>query len=443
MVHVYFTANCLCILAVAIISSVYAQTEYERYVVMLKKDVTQKQAIAHIARVQALPSVSRMSTDGNKIDGAIKHYSLLHIYTLQANDNVISFIKQQQEVLMVEKDSEVTLTPFGTSKQPICWATDNPGCPDPPVENHTEAARVKMLRFSIFSEGLVIRPQVGRNLARISHTEISGSLTEQYIYNSHNLAIPTVYIFDSGVNVNHQEFRGRVSHGPVFARDPLRGPVDENGHGTRMMGIAIGRSVGVTPAARGVSIRVYNKDNVKGYSTDYIAAMEYVAQQPGENNMKVISISGGGYEESPLLSAAINALIDLGIHIVTAAGNTNSDTEGMFPCEIERVTCVGAVDEDDRKWANSNHGVHVDIVAPGTHIFSSTIGANDNTYNFSDGTSSAAAHVTGVIAYMLSLYGPLSPVEVREKLFEWAKVVPEGFESSPRARILNNGNGVW
>ena len=107
----------------------------------------------------------------------------------------------------------------------------------------------------------------------------------------------------------------------------------------------------------------------------------------------------------------------------------------------------GAVKLDKERASYSNHGPNLDIVAPGGNLRNDQ--NNDNNadgvlqetlrlvilessdtnpewnYAFHSGTSLAAPHVTGVIALLLSQNPGLTPLEVREILFNTAEDLGE------------------
>ena len=86
--------------------------------------------------------------------------------------------------------------------------------------------------------------------------------------------------------------------------------------------------------------------------------------------------------------------------VIFAAGN-----EGIpngAPAEYEGVIAVGAVTPTGAKASFSNYGEWVDICAPGTSILSTIPG---NQYDYSQGTSMACPHVSGVAALIVSEFG--------------------------------------
>lgn len=86
--------------------------------------------------------------------------------------------------------------------------------------------------------------------------------------------------------------------------------------------------------------------------------------------------------------------------VIFAAGN-----EGIpngAPAEYDGVIAVGAVTPDGSRASFSNYGPWVDICAPGTSILSTIPG---NQYDYSQGTSMACPHVSGVAALIVSYFG--------------------------------------
>jgi subtilisin family serine protease len=101
--------------------------------------------------------------------------------------------------------------------------------------------------------------------------------------------------------------------------------------------------------------------------------------------------------------------------VIFAAGNKNTwDAYYGYPGSYDKVIAVGATDHKDVKSQFSNYGTWVDIFAPGTDVFSTTIAGYQN---FS-GTSMACPHVSGVAALVISnLQRPgLKPNEVWNRL---------------------------
>ncbi|HYB12955.1 MAG TPA: S8 family serine peptidase [Myxococcota bacterium] len=100
----------------------------------------------------------------------------------------------------------------------------------------------------------------------------------------------------------------------------------------------------------------------------------------------------------PVLERAMDRLRQLGILVVAAAGNEGTD-HPRYPAGYSSVIGVGALDEHGRRWARSNYGASVSLLAPGVEVLSTLPG---DRFAFADGTSLAAAHVTGLLAVLLA-----------------------------------------
>jgi subtilisin family serine protease len=86
-------------------------------------------------------------------------------------------------------------------------------------------------------------------------------------------------------------------------------------------------------------------------------------------NGTVANMSLGGSTSSSVNSAAA-AMIQAGVFLAVAAGNSNTDASTFSPASEPTVCTVGATDINDVRASYSNYGSVVDIFAPGTNILS-------------------------------------------------------------------------
>ncbi|CAE6468220.1 unnamed protein product [Rhizoctonia solani] len=221
-----------------------------------------------------------------------------------------------------------------------------------------------------------------------------------------------VYILDSGVYSNHTDFANRVEQSPVFARYTTTG--DIFGHGTHVAGIAAGTRFGVAKQARIIDVKVIT-DTGRGFASDIIAGLGWAvahANSTGRSSVFNLSLGGG---TSTALDDAVMAVVNAGIHTVVAAGNANVDASEWSPARVPGVIAVGNVDINGVRSETSNYGSPVTVFAPGVNITSA--GINGPTSSRVDsGTSMAAPHVAGLVAYLIGLEGPHTPSEIKTRV---------------------------
>ncbi|EOO01749.1 putative serine protease protein [Phaeoacremonium minimum UCRPA7] len=115
-----------------------------------------------------------------------------------------------------------------------------------------------------------------------------------------------------------------------------------------------------------------------------------------------------GGSSSTSINSAARSMISAGVFLAVAAGNNNANAANYSPASESTVCTVGATDSNDARASFSNYGSVVDIFAPGVDILSSWIGSTTATNTIS-GTSMATPHITGLGAYLLTLFGAKTP----------------------------------
>lgn len=122
--------------------------------------------------------------------------------------------------------------------------------------------------------------------------------------------------------------------------------------------------------------------------------------------------------------------------VVFAAGNQNSPTADYPASFSPDILVVGSSDSSNRRSSFSSYGTCVDVVAPGTDIWSTL--PNNSTGNMS-GTSMAAPHVAGLAALILSVNPDLTGTEVVNIIERTAQKVGNYSYST----TSNRSNGTW
>jgi len=213
------------------------------------------------------------------------------------------------------------------------------------------------------------------------------------------------YVIDTGINIAHVDFNGRATWLKNFAGDGVDS--DCNGHGTHVAGTIGGTTYGVAKKTSLFAVKVLDCQGSGSYGA-IISGIEYVQEQyKASKRPSVANLSlGGGV--SNLLNNAVTALINAGVNVVVAAGNSNRDACKFSPASAPSAITVGATEltnellkQADARASYSNYGTCVDIFAPGSTITSDWIGS-DTAIRTISGTSMASPHVAGAVAQYLT-----------------------------------------
>ncbi|KAL1914237.1 uncharacterized protein VTP21DRAFT_9077 [Calcarisporiella thermophila] len=234
-------------------------------------------------------------------------------------------------------------------------------------------------------------------LARISHREkLNTNTQDKFIYDVNGGQGVTAYVIDTGILTNHPEFEGRARWGATFADD---GDEDGNGHGTHVAGTIGSKTYGVAKKVKLVAVKVLGSDGT-GYNSDIIAGINWAANDQKKNpkNKSVANLSLGG-TASDAVDNAVKGAVAAGLHVVVAAGNSNSDACKFSPARESTSITVGGSDINDAKYKSGNYGKCVDIIAPAVNVLSTW---NDGKTKAITGTSMATPHVAGIIAQFLT-----------------------------------------
>jgi subtilisin family serine protease len=241
-------------------------------------------------------------------------------------------------------------------------------------------------------------------------------LDQSYTYTASGAGV-NAYILDSGINLNHVDLVGHSNYipngnGGDFVNDGRGDASDCHGHGTHVAGTVGGLYSGV---AKGATIWMGRVVNCSGGGTAsmVIDGMNWIAangQKPGVVNMSL------GYGNVQAVADAATNLVAAGFTVAVAAGNGNFagqpiDACTEAPAKAPNVITVGSTTSSDAESSFSNYGTCVDILAPGSAIYSSDY-SNVNQVVTKSGTSMASPHVAGVAALYLSTNTTATPAQV-------------------------------
>ena len=287
-----------------------------------------------------------------------------------------------------------------------------------------------------------------------------------------------VAIYDHGFEMNHPDLASNTFGNGFDAATGTSPSKVRGNHGTACAGIigAIHDNnlgiTGISPESDIISISIRLKD----YDTPIQLASGF--NWAWQNGVEIISNSWGGYAPSNIITDAIYTAINKGRNgkgciIVFASGNENNTNIRYPGSAIPDILVVGAMSPcGERKNPNSCdtesswgscYGNQLDVVAPGV-LIPTTDRRAINGYNpiyslhklsggvlvsndYSDrnyttwfnGTSSAAPHVAGVAALILSVNPNLKVEEVNDIIESTAQKT-----GTYNYTIKNNRpNGTW
>jgi hypothetical protein len=196
-------------------------------------------------------------------------------------------------------------------------------------------------------------------------------------------------------------------------------------HGTHVAGIAgavTDNSTGIASIGfncRILPVKVARDDmrDVNGYA--YVVYGYEGIAYAANKGAKVINCSWGGYGASMYEQSIIDYAISKGALVVAAAGNNNSDTP-FYPASYQGVLSVGWLNtSDDTKSFAGNYGGTVDVMAPGSSIFSTwqrTGSGIDITYFTIGGSSMSSPLVAGLAGLVCARFPHYNPLQIAEQI---------------------------
>lgn len=219
---------------------------------------------------------------------------------------------------------------------------------------------------------------------------------ENYFINEFFTYMPmkktTIAVIDTGITLHKQ----LIPH-LVMGKNVIEGNenvTDNNGHGTMVAGV-IADIAGKLPVQI-IPIKAADSKELK--VSNIVKAIDYAIEQ----NVDIINLSFGASSIHPVEQQAIQAAIDAGILVISAAGNSG-DNQVFYPASYDGVISVGAIDDQEKRAQFSTVNEYVDFVAPGVNI----VTYNNNLLNpltSVGGTSFASPYFAGILAALNTLY---------------------------------------
>lgn len=174
------------------------------------------------------------------------------------------------------------------------------------------------------------------------------------------------------------------------------------GHGCMSSGIIASINdtkgvVGCAPKSTIISVKVLDKNGTS--RTDSIAkGLQYCIDIKPD----IVNMSLGGNTPDNVVHDKIKMLVDMGIPVVVAAGNTGKEPL-LYPAGFPETFAIGSYSPSSipSRSIFSSFGNNLTFSAPGEEILSTYL---NEQYSVQSGTSFACPVVTGIIALLLSKY---------------------------------------
>lgn len=285
-----------------------------------------------------------------------------------------------------------------------------------------------------------------------------------------------VAVIDTGIDVGHEDFNPANFVAPL---DALRSPATPEAsdarpkgaeaHGTKTVGLIAavpdnGKGVaGIAPDCRIIPIRAFDASGLgtaAGTTSDAVARALAHAKASGA---RIINVSAEFPED--FLCGQVLSDLTKGDDLLIIAASGNSGNSVLFPAKSPHCMAVGATGRNSKRLAISNYTPQTYVIAvmapsaPGTLLDgrigeivttdvagpagdnpggSGTRGDPDGHYYYEfNGTSAAAAQVSGVAALVWSIHPAFKASDVRDILQSTAK------QTDPSVNIVDGRNDEY
>uniref|UniRef100_UPI0013F14610 S8 family serine peptidase n=1 Tax=Actinomadura roseirufa TaxID=2094049 RepID=UPI0013F14610 len=231
----------------------------------------------------------------------------------------------------------------------------------------------------------------------------------------------TVAVVDSGADTAHPMLAGRVARTVDLTGTGGR---DCAGHGTGVAALVGGRDLGdrgiplsgAAPAARLLVVKQQNADRDEDGGDRLPAAIRAAA----DAGARVVNVSIRA-RPTPALERAVRYAQGRDAVIVAAAGNApdrNGDDGPAYPAGYPGVISVASLGADGGRAESSGLQTRVDVGAPGRDLAVAWPGGGYDLQ--AQGTSYAAAYVSGVAALVRSRHPRLGQEQVVRRILATA-----------------------
>lgn len=311
--------------------------------------------------------------------------------------------------------------------------------------NHSVTVRQVIEELAKYENVRYAEPLYGVELLEIPNDPAAQPSAAQYYlsiikaYDAWSIATgsPDIVIgnIDTGVQLDHPDLADNLYYNLA---DPINGIDDDNNgyiddhfgwdianndndpsgdksrHGTQVAGIHSGVAnnglgiAGVAYDSPFLAVKIFDSEDNRSFNS--YGGIIYAADQ----GVKVMNLSWGSPNSfSQFNQDVINyAALEKDVVIVAAAGNTNEVLD-FYPASYDHVISVGSSDATDQKAGYATYSRYIDLLAPGTGIYSTN---SNRSYISAPGSSFAAPQVAGAAALVRQAFPQYTAIQVAEQL---------------------------
>lgn len=267
----------------------------------------------------------------------------------------------------------------------------------------------------------------------IGVNRVDGDLSSSISGNGNGSVNVDVAVIGTGIQTNHPDLNvvggKNCNDGTSYN--------DGNGSSTHVAGTIAAKDdangvVGVAPGARLWAVRVLSNAG-SGTISQVICGIDWITANAGTIEVAHVSFGSAGPDSTCTAESLHNAIcnsVNAGVTYVVGAGGSGSNASNFRPATYPEVITVSALadfdgqpggvsastcvsDVDDTFLNSSNYGADIDLIAPGTCVYSTWIGSS---YRTLSGSSTASPHVAGAAALYTSINPAATPAQVRTAL---------------------------
>ena len=232
-------------------------------------------------------------------------------------------------------------------------------------------------------------------------------------------------------------------------------------HGTQMAGVIAGSGAsfnGVATSTTIIPVQVFSLSNdeivcsivgslppcIVALESDIVSGLDYIDSIKNSYSIAAVNISlettapiqGVCDIDTPAeYLSVIDDITSSGIAVIAPSGNGSNANAMTSPACIGDVIAVAATNDINQPQPFNNRSSELDFFAPGVSVTTSSL--PNNSFTAVDGTSIAAAHVSGAWAVMKSQTPNASVNAIKNRLRVTGRSVTQGLFTKPRIDITN------